>query len=97
MYDSVKVAAISLKPRKWDKPGNADKVAVQMKGSYPSLASSCQSSNSLAFPAVRLKAVTDALAPASSFDTICLDSLDQTMQTVARSMAQSVLLSPCKP
>ena len=77
--------------------GNADKVAVQMKGSYPSLASSCQSSNSLAFPAVRLKAVTDALAPASSFDTICLDSLDQTMQTVARSMAQSVLLSPCKP
>ena len=26
MYESVKVAAISLKPRKWDKPGNADKV-----------------------------------------------------------------------
>ena len=26
MYETVKVAAVSLKPRKWDKPGNADKV-----------------------------------------------------------------------
>ena len=77
--------------------GNADKVAVQMKGSYPTLSYSCQVGTSGAHPAVRLKAVTDDLAPASSFDTICLDSLEQTMQTLARSMAQAVLLSPCKP
>ena len=31
MYTPVRVAAISIKPRKWDKPGNADKVEAHFR------------------------------------------------------------------
>ena len=76
--------------------GPTSSVEVGAQGSYPTLKPSCSSSAGFAVPAVRLKAVTDALAPSSSFDDICVNTLDQTMQTLAKSVAQAALLSPCK-
>ena len=76
--------------------GPTDQVETKNQGSYPSLKPSCQSSAGFAVPAVRLKAVTAALAPSSSFDQICVAGLDQTMQTLAKSVAQAALFSPCK-
>ncbi len=76
--------------------GPASPVEVTKQGSYPSLKPSCQSSAGFAAPAVRLKAVVDALAPSSSFDQICVSGLTQTMKSLAKSVAEAVLLSPCK-
>ncbi len=76
--------------------GPADTVEVGVQGSYPTLKPSCSSSAGFAVPAVRLKAVADSLSPASSFDGICVSGLDQTMSSLAVSIAQAALLSPCK-
>jgi hypothetical protein len=76
--------------------GPASPVVVGKDGNNPALQPSCQVATSgLAVPGVRLKAVVDAFSPLSSFDSICSESYETTLQSLAQKIITTALLDGC--
>ncbi len=62
---------------------------------YPTLLPSCITTSGSATPAIRLQAVANRFAPNSSYETICISTLGQTLTNIAKEMAKQALVSSC--
>ncbi|MCB9555682.1 MAG: hypothetical protein H6707_06225 [Deltaproteobacteria bacterium] len=64
--------------------GPTDSVQVNIEDSNPTLVPSCRSADSEAAPAIRIKALSDAFAPDSTFSTICTDDFGPALAALGR-------------
>jgi hypothetical protein len=77
--------------------GPTDVVQVALEANNPTLKPACQTAATSAMPGIRLEAVTEKLAPNSSFDNICVGDLGTTLTNIARQITEKALLAPCAP
>jgi hypothetical protein len=75
--------------------GPIDTVEVGLDAQNPTVRPSCQTADTVAVPAIRLRAVVERMAPESAFATICVTDLGGTLADLARQIAEKTILMPC--